>query len=113
MFGDDEMAHRILNSNSPFEAKKLSRKVKNSDMNKWKRDAQGIAVEGVYNKFKQNEYLCKMLMNAKTFKIVEASRDRMWGVGVPLHSDQVLNEDFWNGDGLMKTVYDVVKEMLK
>ena len=91
LFKDDVIANKILNSKSPFEAKRLSRKIKNFDMDKWRQNAQAIAAEGVYRKFSQNEIL-KMLNSTKATKIVEASSDRMWGTGVPLslNSDNTL-----------------------
>ena len=82
-------------------------------MDKWKDHAQGIAVEALHNKFSQNEYLQKILLSAKSFKIVEASRDRSWGTGIPLNSEHALNEDHWDNKGLMETIYTIVKEMVK
>ena len=113
MFNDDAIAYKILNSKSPFEAKGLSRKIKNFDMEKWKKNAQDIAVEGVYRKFSQNDVLLKMLKSMKATKIVEASKDQIWGTGVPLNSDHTLNEEYWDNQGLMCTVYQVVREMVK
>ena len=65
LINDEVTANRILNSTSPFEAKKLSRRIKNFDMDQWRAGAQPVAVEGVYQKFSQNKYLLKMLESAK------------------------------------------------
>ena len=93
LFEDEVTANKILNSRNPFEVKKLSKMIRNFEMDKGRKHAQGIAV---YHKFSQNECLLKMLKSTKSMKLVEASRDRFWGTGVHLGSDQALNELFYS-----------------
>ena len=50
----------------------------------------------MYAKFQQNEILQKLLSTTKPGTIVEATRDTIWGTGIPLTNKDALNEEQWN-----------------
>jgi len=54
MFGDIEIANRILNTTSPKDQKAFGRLVKNFDAEKWDAVCQDVVFEGCLAKFSQN-----------------------------------------------------------
>ena len=43
-------------------------------------------------------------------KIVKASYDKVWGTGIPIHSDECLNEDKWHGFGILGEILMEIRE---
>ena len=87
-------------------------KIKNFTDSVWKDNARGVAIDGVYEKFRQNQPLFELLNNTSK-SIYEASSDEFWGTGIHLKNRFALDKSTWKGNGLMFEVYEVVKEMLK
>ena len=57
-----------------------------------------MCLEGIRAKFFQNHNLFLLLKETSPKLLVEASTDRIWGTGIALHDDQVLNQE--NGQAL-------------
>ena len=51
LFGDVEVAEKILKTTSPAQQKKLGRQVKNFDDDVWQREREKIVQDGNYYKF--------------------------------------------------------------
>ena len=107
LFGDKKMANLILTQgNDPEIAKKLGKKVKGFDEDKWTAYARKIVEHAVYLKFSQNKKLREKLLESKEKEVfVEAaSRDPIWGIGFSI--DEVLgvsiNEILREGDDTQK-----------
>ena len=66
LFRDAEMLNEIIACNTPMEAKKLGRKVRNWDHEKWNRHKFDIVVEGNIHKFSQHPDLKKFLLDTGT-----------------------------------------------
>jgi ribA/ribD-fused uncharacterized protein len=115
-FEDDETAEKIKLAETPKEAKKLGRQVKNFDEKKWedhRRTAMFMALE---NKFLQNKELKDELLSEeyKDKSFVEASPvDNIWGIG--LHYDDPLADDEknWKGLNLLGKTLDHVRIHIK
>ena len=111
---DDDVTHRkILRCNSPYQAKKLSYNIRKFDKTHWEREAEGIAYRCVKCKFAQNPMLRNILLNTGNLAIAEASGDEFWGTGVPLKNPNAIHSDNWKNSGLMKKIYDRVREDLR
>lgn len=110
LFGDDEIRVKVLESTSPSEQKKLGRKVKGFDPDKWADYSFNIMVEGLFCKFDQNPKLGEYIKQYKDHIIVEASPyDRIWGIGY--HEDTaMLNIDDWGENRLGKVLMEVAKK---
>jgi len=112
-FRDEEMVGKILQSQTPQEARDLGQLVRNYVDEEWDKvrvDRMRIAVR---YKFYQNENLRKQLMDTrydgKTF--VEASYyDRIWGIGY--NQDEAMNHlDNWGRNELGKILTDLRNEL--
>ena len=83
-------------------------------IDKWSKNAKDIAIQGVFQKFRGNENIHKVLsILADDVKIVEVSSGCKWGTAVPLSNDHALFKHNWHSDGIKAEVYKVVRMMLK
>jgi ribA/ribD-fused uncharacterized protein len=102
LFGDQEIAQQILENNSPENAKKLGRLVKNFDPMVWKDACFDIVCEGNWHKFSQNEDLKAFLLETDNSILVEASPvDRIWGIGMAQNSANANFPKKWLGQNLL------------
>lgn len=114
LFGDLEMIDKILNVNSPFDAKKLGRQVKNFDPKIWGDNCFDIVCEGNYHKFSQHSLLKQFLLNTGNSILVEASpRDRIWGIGMGQNNENAKNPLMWRGRNLLGFALMEVRDKLR
>lgn len=116
LFGDHEMADKIMQATTPKEQKELGRQVKNFDVKLWGQHARHIVYEGNYYKFTQNPHLFDVLEATGKKLLVEAAHyDPVWGVG--LRADDPLIEDKanWKGEnwlgGTLTKLRDDLRDM--
>lgn len=82
LFGDDEIAEKIMKTTSPKEHKALGRKVRYFDPKIWDQYKEKIVLKALREKFGQNPDLMKALQKTKPTLLVEASPwDKIWGIG--------------------------------
>ena len=91
LFGDTEIASKILDATDAVTCKCLSKDINNFDMAKWKDEAKLHCEERIKAKFMQNVPLHAYLLNTKNKKIVECSADKLWGNGIQLKEEDCLN----------------------
>ncbi|KAF2331198.1 NADAR family protein [Flavobacterium ginsenosidimutans] len=114
LFQDQEILEKILEADSPAEAKKLGREVRNYDDKVWLENRYEIVKEGNYHKFSQNADLKTFLLNTKERVIVEASPvDPIWGIGMASDHKDVLNPKAWKGLNLLGFALMEVRDELK
>lgn len=114
LFNDNEVLDKIIKANSPAEAKKLGRQVKNYDDAIWLENRFEIVKEGNYHKFSQNPDLKAFLLNTDERVIVEASPvDPIWGIGMAGDHKDVLNPEKWKGLNLLGFALMEVRDELK
>lgn len=102
LFKDYEMETKILNSNTPYEAKKLGRKVKNFNQNEWSEKCFSIVVGGNLAKFSQHDELRSFLINTGDDVLVESSPvDKIWGIGLHRDDSDSLDPRKWKGYNLL------------
>jgi ribA/ribD-fused uncharacterized protein len=114
LFKDNEVLARIIKANSPAEAKKLGREVKNYNENLWLAARFEIVKEGNYHKFIQNPELKTFLLNTKNRVLVEASPvDAIWGIGMASDDKDVMNPKKWKGLNLLGFALMEVRDELE
>ena len=75
-FGDMFTANTIVNSTTPYKAKRLSYQINRTNTTEWQEKGYDICYKGVHAKFQQNPNLLSMLKATGTKTIAEASNDR-------------------------------------
>lgn len=114
LFGDKAVLEKILNCNSPKEAKSLGRKVKNFDEKIWTENSERIVINGNYLKFKQNKELWEYLNGTCDKILVEASPyDKIWGVGMKNGDTGIENPGNWKGLNLLGYALMEVRDKLR
>ena len=116
LFGDTEMAEKIIRVATPRDAKALGRKVHNFDADVWDENKFDIMYNAVLEKFRQNDDLREELLNSKYDGLcfVEASPyDRIWGIGYGVNEAfEEPNVHRW-GQNLLGEVLNRVRFELK
>jgi len=114
LFNDKEVLEKIIKANSPAEAKKLGREVKNYDDKLWLANRYEIVKQGNYHKFSQNIDLKMFLLNTKDRVLVEASPvDPIWGIGMASDHKDVMNPEKWKGLNLLGFALMEVRDELR
>lgn len=104
-FGDKETAQKILDEKEhPSICKNLGREVKNYDDERWEKVRYKVMMGVNYAKYRQNKDLMRKLYalgeGKRTF--VEASPiDCIWGVGLELSDDKIIDPKNWRGRNLL------------
>ena len=114
LFKDQEILEKIIKCNSPAEAKKLGRKVRNYNETIWLENRFEIVKEGNLHKFSQNPDLKTFLLNTNDRVIVEASPvDPIWGIGMASDHIDALNPEKWKGLNLLGFALMEVRDELR
>ena len=100
LFDDDVAVFKITNESNLYKIKKLGTKVRNFNLDRWRKHAKRSAQRGVFAKFSQNNTLKTVLLQTGSKPIAESTQDPFWGVGLHLHDNRVMNKKNWlNKDG--------------
>ena len=67
----------------------------------------------LFAKFSQNTHLAQFLLNTEDDIILEASRDKFWGIGKTLRDKDLWIEEKWTGYNLMGKLLMKVRKMIK
>ena len=91
-YGDEQMAIKIISSESALEAKRLGHKIKKpKEVKDWREIAKEMCLPGIKAKFQQNPPLLLLLQSTDKQTLVESSYDNVWGTGIPLRDSNCLN----------------------
>jgi ribA/ribD-fused uncharacterized protein len=114
LFQDVEILEKIIACNSPAEAKKLGRLVKNYNDVIWLENRFEIVKSGNFHKFNQDEKLKEFLLNTNDRVIVEASPvDPIWGIGMASDHKDINNVEKWKGLNLLGFALMEVRDELR
>lgn len=114
LFNDSEILEKIMQVNSPAEAKKLGREVKNYVDIVWLENRYEIVKQGSFHKFNQNPDLRTFLINTKDRILVEASPvDPIWGIGMASDHKDILIPEKWRGLNLLGFALMEVRDELR
>ncbi len=114
LFGDSEVAAKILAAPDPGKQKALGRQVRGFDEAVW--DAGKVAIVRRANmaKFGQNRGLRRKLFQTGRRALVEASpMDVVWGIGLDAATARETPPDDWPGQNLLGRVLTEVREALR
>lgn len=113
LFQDKEILGKIINSDSPGEAKKLGRQIRNFEAKKWNDHRYEIVKQGNRFKFEQNTEMKTFLLKTKNRVLVEASPvDPIWGIGLAKENKKVNFPNQWKGLNLLGFALMEVREEL-
>lgn len=105
LFGDKDMAQRLLSEPEPKEQQLLGRQIKGFDADIWDKHKVGIVWYGNYLKFTQHKDLQDRLLATGDRVLAEASPyDQVWGVGLGANDDAILDPGNWTGQNLLGEV---------
>lgn len=79
----------------PVEAKKILHRLREDHPQEWERDVAEVAAVGIRAKFSQDPYLLDQLLATTPLQLGEASTNQRWGIGMPLHHEDVLDQTKW------------------
>lgn len=114
IFGDTEIAEKILASNSPSEVKSYGRKVRNYNDTVWNGLRQIVVYDGLMAKFSQNENLKKQLLETGDDILVECNpMDNIWAVHLNEDDPKVQDISTWEGQNLLGFTLMRVRENLR
>ena len=109
-FGDRDVYNQIMGCKHSVDCKDFSRKIKGVDNAKWDMVAADLCRPGIRQKFIQNPILLEILVKRTgTMRIVECSKDRLWGTGIPLTQDNCLDCDRWISPGIMGEILEDIR----
>lgn len=115
IFGDKEIAEKILKTKDPKKAKELGRIVKNYDDKVWNDIRYKIMVDANKAKYGQNQEL-KELLTSKDFDgkgMVESSpKDKIWGTGFAENHPYADDETKWPGQNLLGKALNETRKWL-
>ncbi|GAA2070857.1 NADAR family protein [Streptomyces albiaxialis] len=102
LFGEDDLAERVLAAPHPAQAKKLGREVRGFDEEVWAAHRYGIVVAASRAKFGQHPEIRDFLLTTGARVLVEASPlDRVWGIGLAADHEDAPRPDRWRGLNLL------------
>lgn len=114
LFNDNETLEEILKSDSPNQAKKLGRKVKNFDPKLWNEQKYEIVKRANLLKFSQNQKFKDFLLSTNDKILVEASPyDTIWGIGMLETDPKAANPIQWDGENLLGFALMEVRDELR
>jgi len=114
LFGDTSVAEAIMLTDNPKEQKDLGRMVSNYDDKVWSAKRIDIMVEGLFEKFNQNENLKQALLDTGDTEIVEASPyDLIWGIGYTEDRPEAQDKSKWRGQNLLGIVLMKVRDKIR
>lgn len=114
LFGDEEMAARMLATTNPKTLKDLGRKVKGYDEAMWERARLSVMVQGCLHKFGQSPLLKATLLGTGQKLLVEASPyDKIWGIGLEEEDPRCLDTARWQGRNLLGEALMTARELLR
>lgn len=98
LFGDKEIANKIINEKSPREVKKLGGEVRGFSDPVWMDNFKKIVYVGNKEKFLQNHDILKLLLHTTGSCLVEASPfDPLYGIKLAATDKNVNNPFYWKG----------------
>ena len=113
LFGDRNIAARILQADHPRQQKALGRQIQRFDDELWNREAKNIVYRGNHAKFTQNPELLLVLLATAGQTLVEASpTDRIWGIGLSEDDPRIHQRATWRGTNWLGEVLTQLREDL-
>ena len=114
LFGDIDMAWKILAQPDPAKVKQLGREVKGFVEKVWVETRQRLVREGLLEKARQHPKDRAMLLATGNRTLAEASRsDIIWGIGLGEDDPRALDPKKWRGLNELGEGWMWVREQLR
>ncbi|MFT3736840.1 MAG: NADAR family protein [Rhodocyclaceae bacterium] len=114
LFGDEEIAGKIMAEAVPRKQKMLGRQVRGFDGEEWTAQCEDIMYEGLLEKFRQSEQMLKAMLDTGDTMLVEASPDdAIWGIGLEESDPRACNPEQWLGQNKLGKVLMRVRDSLR
>ena len=113
LFEDLAAEAAILASNNALDCKIEARNIRNYDHKQWEEMAKSLCYEGIKAKFVQNPWLMKLLLSTNGDTLAEATYDKLWGTGIPLHRRDCTDRNKWHNTGIMGEILMAIREELR
>ena len=94
-FRDRHAYDRIMGCSTPLDCKEEARTIRGFEKKRWDSVAKDLCQPGIQAKFEQNPDLMKILLSTGNKRIVESARDKLWGTGFVLGSNECLDSTKW------------------
>lgn len=108
-----DLAERAMASDDPVEAKRVLHLLREEpSQEEWETQRRDILFKGLLEKFSQNPDLREYLLSSEDRILGEASRNRVWGIGLTLTDRYKLNLRHWNGENLLGNTLMEVRQFL-
>ena len=101
LFGDEIAEAQILSTSSALECKLEAKNIRNYDQQTWEDSAKNLCYDGIKLKFAQNPWLRNLLLSTNDDILGEATYDKFWGTGVPIHRNDCTDRTQWHSNGIM------------
>lgn len=113
LFGDPELAERIIRIETPALAKKLGREVAGFNQQRWEEVRREIVFAANLAKFEQNLGCRAFLLASHDRVLVEASPvDGIWGIGLAMDDPRAESPGDWQGLNLLGFALMQVRDRL-
>jgi len=98
LFGEQELADRVMGSINPVSMKRYGRQIRNFNQDTWNKYAYDIVYRGNVQKFIQNPNLWVALKATGGTTLAEASlTDKIWGIGAYATEPAAQQRNTWRG----------------
>jgi hypothetical protein len=112
-FGDEDKLAKVMSLTDPMDIKRLCSRVEHFNRQTWEAEAPALIRIGLVAKFDQNPHLLSKLLTTGSLILAECSpSDLLWGIGLNITSDQLLNLP-WPGQNKMGELLMSVREELR
>lgn len=109
-FNDKLSAEVIMSAESPLEAKRFGRGVKNYDDDIWGMKRHQIMIECLHNKFKAGELGGALVMTGAAYLCEASPYDSIWGIGIS--EEAAKKGQTWYGQNLQGEALMRVRQTL-
>ena len=113
LFEDLTTEAAILATTNALDCKNEAKNIRNYDHKKWEEMAKSLCYEGIKAKFVQNSWLKKLLLSTNEDTLAEATYDKLWGTGVPLHRRDCTDRNKWHNTGIMGEILMTIRDELR
>ena len=113
MFEDVTTEAAILATTNALDSKKEARNIRNYDQKQWEEMAKSMCYDGIKAKFVQNSWLKKLLLSTNDDTLAEATYDKLWGTGIPLHRKDCTDRSKWHNTGIMGEILMAIRDELR
>ena len=108
-FRDRQAYDRIMGCTKPLDCKEEARTIRGFEKKQWDIVAKELCQPGIQAKFEQNSDIMKILLSTGNKRIVESARDKLWGTGFVLGSDDCLDSTKWTTRGIMGEILEQIR----